>query len=60
MIQAMLVAIFLIIFWAHMNIFYIVKVKILVLIKWYIGPPQSCWLLNLEWWTNFEHIIHFF
>ena len=38
------VATFLIIFGAHMNILFIVKVNILVLIKWSYRSPQLCWL----------------
>jgi hypothetical protein len=45
-IQIKAVATFLVIFSAHMNILFTFKVEILVLIKWYIGPPQI--MLNIE------------
>ena len=44
-------------FWVHMNILYIIKVKILVLFKWSYRSPQLCWLLNLKWLAYFEHVI---
>ena len=31
-----------------MNILFVIKVKILVLIKWSCRSPQLCWLMNLE------------
>ena len=51
-IQFVPIAIFHIICWAHMNILFIIKVK-LSLIKWsYSIGPQSSWLLSLEWLTS--------
>ena len=26
-------------------------------LRGHIGPPQLCWLLNLEWLTYFEHVL---
>ena len=40
------IAIWLIIFGGHMNILFIIKVKVLTLIKWSYNSPQSCGLLN--------------
>ena len=41
----------------------IIKVKILVLVKWSRTPPpkkkEKCWLLSLEWLTYFEHEVGF-
>jgi hypothetical protein len=42
---------------AYMNILFIIKLKILVLIKWSYSSPQSRWLLNLEKLANFEHVV---
>ena len=50
--QIVAVDICLIIFSAHMNIF-IIKVKILELIKWSYRWPQLCWLFSLEWLLKF-------
>ena len=36
-----------------MNILFIINVKNLVLIKWLL-----CCLLNLEWLSFFEHVVH--
>ena len=47
-IQITPVVVRLTIFGAHMNILFIIKVKILVLIKWSYRSPQSRWLLSLE------------
>ena len=45
-----------------MNILFIVKVEILVDIKWLYKPPplQLCSLLRLEWLTYFEHVTRVF
>ena len=40
-----------------MNILYIVKEKIIVLIKWWYRSPQICWLLNLKYLSYSEHAI---
>jgi hypothetical protein len=48
-IQIEVVATFLIFFGAHMNLLFINKVKIFVLIEWSYMFPQLCLLLNLEW-----------
>ena len=42
---------------AHMSILFIIKVNFLFLIKRSYRFPQSCWILNLEWLTNFEHVV---
>ena len=55
-IQTKVVATSLIIFGTHTNIVFIIKVKILVLIKCSYKFSQSCWLLSLEWLSYFEHI----
>ena len=39
-----------------MKIFYIIKVKILVLIKWSYGSPHPWCLLSLEWLAYAEHV----
>ena len=46
------VAIYLMIFKAHMNILLFIKVKIVELIKWSYRCPQSCWLFM------FHHNLH--
>jgi hypothetical protein len=40
-----------------MNILFIIKMKILVLVKWSYKFPQSCWILSLEWLASFEHTV---
>ena len=52
------VTICLIIFGAHIDILFIIEVKIVMLIKWSYRSPQSCSLLNLEWSVYFEHAVH--
>lgn len=42
---------FLVVFRAHMNTFIIVKVKILVDIKWSYMSPELSWPLSLEWFN---------
>ena len=37
-----------------MNILFIIKVKILVLIKWSYRSSQSCWLLSLEQFSYYK------
>ena len=54
----MLVAICLINFGTYFNIVFIIKVRILVLIKWSNRSPQP-WLLNLKWLAYSEHIVQF-
>ena len=44
---------FLIIYGAHMNISFIVKVKVPLLIKWSYGSRQLCWLLSWKWFVSF-------
>ena len=43
-----------------MNILFIIKVMILVDMKWSYRFPQLCELLNLEWLTYFEHVVQSF
>ena len=43
----------------HMNILFIKKVKILVLINWSYVSTQSCWLLYQGWLACFEHIVQY-
>ena len=50
----------LIIFKAHTNILIIIKVKILVLIRWPYMSPKSCWLWSLEWLAHSENLVQFF
>ena len=50
------IAICLIIPGAHMNVLFILKVWILVLMKWSCLVPQLCWLLSLEWLAYSEHL----
>ena len=45
-IQIVPIAICCIIFGAHMNTLRLMKVMILLLIKWSSRSPQSCWLLS--------------
>ena len=52
----MYASICLIVFAARMNILFIIKVKILMLVRWSYRSPQSCELLNLAWLAFFEHI----
>ena len=40
-----------------MLILFIIKVKLLVLIKWSCRSPESCWLLSPEWLAYFDHVI---
>ena len=40
-----------------MNIVLIIRVKIIVLLKWLYRSPQLCSLLNLEYLTTFEHVV---
>ena len=54
--KTMPIAICLIIFRTCMNIIFIMKVKIFVLIKWLHRSPQS----SLEWLSYFEHMLHSF
>ena len=56
-IQMEAIATFLTIFGAHMNISFIIEIKIFVLIRWSYRSPQLCWLLNLEWLSYIEHVI---
>ena len=45
-----------------MNILFIMKAKILVLIKWSLKSPplnQLCWPLSLEWLSHFQHTLQF-
>lgn len=58
--QIMAVATFLVIYRAHLNILFVVKVKVFVLVKWSHRPPQSHQLLNLEQLIHFEHVIQSF
>ena len=53
------VAMLFIISGARMNILFIIKVRILVVIKWsYKSPPLWCWLLNLQCLTSsFEQVV---
>ena len=44
---------------AHTNTLFIVKVKILVLIKRSYTFLQFCWLSNLEWLSCVEHTIQY-
>ena len=49
---------FLIIFGVHMNISFIVKMKILVaLIEWSYVPAQLWWLVHLEWLWYCERVV---
>ena len=43
----------------HMNILFIKKVKILVLINWSYVSTQSCWLLYQGWLACFEYIVQY-
>ena len=47
----------LVIFGAHVNILFLIKVKVLVLLKWSYRPSQLCQVLSLEWLVYFEHIV---
>ena len=40
-----------------MDILLIIKVKILMLVKWSYMFPYSYWLLSVEWLAYFEHIV---
>ena len=40
-----------------MYILIIIKMKILVLVEWSYRSSQSCWVLNIEWLTYFEHTV---
>ena len=55
--QIEVVATFLIMSIACLNILFVIKVKSLVLIKWSYMAPQWCWLLSLEWSSYFEHAV---
>lgn len=46
----------LVIFGACMNVTFIIKVKILMFVKWSYRSPQSSGLLSLEWLAYFQHI----
>ena len=52
---------FLILFKAHTSILFIIKGKIFVLVKWSCRSPSTpiIWLLNLQWLSYFEHILHY-
>ena len=50
-------SIFLVIFGAHLEILFIIKVKILEFIKWPSRFLQLRWLLSLEWLSCFENTI---
>ena len=55
-IQIVSIPIFLIIFWAHMNILFITKVKIFLVVKWsYEFPPPSA---ILSWGFTPSYILH--
>jgi len=43
-----------------MDLLVIIKVKVLVLIKWSYRSPQLCWLLNWECLGYFEHLVQRF
>ena len=45
------------VFKAHMNILFIIKVNIFMLMKWSYRSSQICWVLNLEWLSYFEHVV---
>ena len=48
-------------FQTYVDILFIAKVKILLLIKWsYKFNSQLCCLLNLEWSTRFELVVQSF
>jgi hypothetical protein len=55
--QIKAVATFLTIFRAHINISFILKVKILVLIKRSYRSPQLHWLMNVVWLSYFKHVV---
>lgn len=40
-----------------MKFLFIIKVIVFELIKWSYGFSQLCSLLNLEWSTDFEHVV---
>jgi hypothetical protein len=40
----------------HMNILFIIKVRIHVFIKWSYRFSQISWLLNLEWLAYFKQV----
>ena len=40
-----------------MNILFIIKANIFMLIKWLYKPSQVCWLLSLERLANSKHIV---
>ena len=48
---------FIVIFGAYMNVFFIVRVKILVLVKWSYRSLRLRCLLKLERLSYFEHIV---
>ena len=56
-IQIKVIATFLTNCGADMIILFIMKVKILVLMKWSYRYPQLCWLLNLKRLSCFEHVV---
>ena len=39
-----------------MNIVFVIKVKIVVLVKWSFRSPTLCSQLSLEWFSYFEHV----
>ena len=47
-------------FGAHMNILFIIKLKIPFLIKWSYKCPELCWLSRLEWLLYFQHVVQSF
>ena len=51
------VVVCLIIIGAHMNILFMIKVKILVLIQWSYTSPKIMFLLSLERLAYFEHVL---
>ena len=67
-IQIGAVAVFITSFGAHVNILFIIEVKILVLIKWSYKFLHLCKLLSLEWvsyrilrmWSNDLFQTHYF
>ena len=54
------VTICLIICGANMNILFVIKMKILVLIKWSYRSPNHVDLLSLQTRVNFEYVIQSF
>ena len=53
--QIVSVAMSLIIYGAHMNVLFIIKVKLPELINSSYRSPQLCWLWSLEWLANVEY-----